>query len=177
MQFMQKKIDGLEGRIKMMVVSRYVKTICVIFRGDVRVPIWECKYEEDDYFGNVFKYEDERTTHIEEAIYDFKKKEFVSFFTIEMENKKEVLEIGTRVVNTEGSYTGLVSLTKIKSIVEGEPEVYYDKVSAFSKKDIEKYNIPSTAKIVVKKHRQYMYVLEGSNEPVHEVHIKKVVEV
>jgi hypothetical protein len=148
--------------------SRFVETLCVIFGNGKQVPFWECSFVEDDYYGDSFNLNGERAYIVLDAIYDCLKKNFVSFFVIEHE-EKDLLKVGQTVVCTKENSRALK--TKIAGVIETEDQNIYEKVEDARSFILENYDIPKGTKVIVYKYKKYHYLLEGIEKPVHPLHV------
>ncbi len=153
--------------------SRYQETTAIVFSDEI-IPFWKCTYDKTDC-GDTFYYNNESSTHTQPAVWDCKKEQFISFYTVE--NKvKPIFNVGDKVVYTEG-YNHEALLTEITEVYESDAEKYYAKCK--DKKDSVRlvgHNVPEHTKVIIYYTTSYGYRVKGIDKDVHPLYIHRIKE-
>lgn len=156
--------------------NRYQVVKAVIFPQGKIVPFWLCSFAKEGYSEENFEYEEEKSSHVEEAVWDCKKKEFISFFVVEQKkDDEEKIEIGD-VVCVKDYFPYGVKIMSVKDIKYDNIEDYFGKVKD-EKARLQNLKIvpPEGTKVIIYRYRRPTYILEDGNE-YHSVYIKKILE-
>jgi len=154
-----------------------IKAVSFNIKGEhVLVPFWECGFEKNPMYGEQFIYKNERSSAVFDVTWDCKKKHIINVHHVLLDKEiKHQFSIGETVVCTKNEYSGKVALTTIKNIVEDtDTQIYYEKVKDLPEVRRKIYNPPEHCKLVAIQYKEYKYVLDGFDEPVHSIYVKKV---